>query len=114
MRVLVCGGRDYQNSLIMSRALSNVRFMRGMDVLIEGGAEGADAYCRFWATRNRVPVLTFDADWKVHGRAAGPIRNRRMLEEGKPDLVIAFPGGKGTASMVRLANGAGVEVIRVT
>ncbi|MEM9912925.1 MAG: hypothetical protein AAF922_19365 [Pseudomonadota bacterium] len=45
------------------------------------------------------------------GRAAGPIRNKEMLDEGCPDLVVAFPGGRGTANMVKQAQAAGVEVL---
>jgi hypothetical protein len=55
----------------------------------------------------------FPADWDTHGRAAGPIRNQRMLDVGKPDFVIAFPGGHGTANMVRKAKAAGVQVLEV-
>lgn len=60
-----------------------------------------------------VKHLPFEADWHTHGRAAGPIRNRRMIEEGKPDLVVAFPGGRGTANMVNQARAAGIEVREV-
>ena len=52
----------------------------------------------------------YPADWDTHGRGAGPIRNKQMLEEGKPDLVIAFPGGKGTANMIGQAKEAGIPV----
>jgi hypothetical protein len=58
----------------------------------------------------RHPVSTFFAAWHEHGRGAGPIRNRQMLEEGRPDLVVAFPGGHGTAGMIKLALKAGVPV----
>jgi hypothetical protein len=51
------------------------------------------------------------ADWKRFGRAAGPMRNERMLKEGRPDLVIAFPGRTGTAGMKALAREAGVMII---
>ena len=52
---------------------------------------------------NGVVVEEFKADWDKFGRAAGPIRNAQMLREGKPDLVVAFPGGRGTANMVAQA-----------
>ena len=55
----------------------------------------------------------FLPDWEKHGRAAGPIRNKLMLDEGRPDLVVAFPGGRGTANMVKQASAASVEVIEV-
>ena len=57
--------------------------------------------------------LAFPAEWKKHGKAAGPIRNRKMLQDGKPDLVLAFPGGRGTANMVELATDAGIRVMHV-
>ncbi len=56
----------------------------------------------------------YEADWHEHGRAAGPIRNARMIAEGRPDLVIAFPGGRGTADMVSRARKAGIEVREVS
>jgi UDP-N-acetylmuramoylalanine-D-glutamate ligase len=59
-----------------------------------------------------VPVKA-PADCETHGRSADPIRNRRTLDEGKPDLVVAFPGGRGTAHMVSQARAAGVRVIEV-
>jgi hypothetical protein len=68
----------------------------------------------WWAKGIGVPCDVYEADWISLGRKAGPIRNQRMLEEGKPDLVMAFPGGRGTADMVRRGKEAGVEVIEVT
>ncbi len=81
--------------------------------LVNGGAKGADFAGRWWAERFGMQVETYEADWDTHGRAAGPIRNQRMIDEGKPDLVLAFPGGRGTADMVRRAEKAGIEVRRV-
>jgi len=51
------------------------------------------------------------ANWAELGRKAGPIRNQQMLDEGKPNLVVAFPGGRGTADIVRRARAAGIEVV---
>jgi len=58
-------------------------------------------------------VVPYKADWHLHGKAAGPKRNQRMLDHGRPKRVIAFPGGKGTADMVDRARVAGVDVIEV-
>jgi hypothetical protein len=81
--------------------------------LIAGGARGADTLAYEWAQARGIPAVVYKADWAKLGRAAGPIRNQRMLGEGNPNLVIAFPGGRGTANMVRLAREAGVEVIEL-
>lgn len=50
------------------------------------------------------------ADWKTHGKRAGSIRNQKMIDDYHPQLVVAFPGGAGTADMVRRARAAGIEV----
>jgi hypothetical protein len=60
-----------------------------------------------------VPVSAHPADWFSHGKAAGPIRNQEMLAMEAPALVVAFPGGRGTADMVRRARKAGVDVLEV-
>lgn len=114
MRVLVCGGRDFVDKGLIHAALDQARRHLGMDCLIEGDGRGADRLAGYWARRWRIDNLKFPAEWRKHGSAAGPIRNQRMLDEGKPDLVIAFPGGRGTADMVRRAKAAGVEVREVT
>ena len=109
MRVLVCGGRNFKDEAAVFQTLDQIG---GVAHLIEGGAKGADTLARLWANRNLGPdqLTTFEAEWRVHGKAAGAIRNQRMLDEGKPDLVVAFPGGRGTADMVRRAERAGVPV----
>ncbi len=117
--VLVCGGRDYHNRVkvysVLDKLDSDPHSCIG--TIIEGGAKGADRLGRDWAEQwakeRNILVKTFVADWDTHGKAAGYIRNQQMLVEGKPDLVVAFPGGKGTANMVKLAKDAGVEVIEI-
>jgi hypothetical protein len=120
MRVLVCGGRDYGRVSDEIQAaydwLDGLRggLPEGQNIeIIHGCARGADSIAGSWASERGVPVHAFPADWNKHGRAAGPIRNRQMLVEGKPDLVVAFPGGRGTANMIAQAKAAGVEVMQV-
>lgn len=113
-RVLVCGGRDYDNEVALGIRLSHVDMKRGpISLLIHGGARGADALAGAWAAMNGIASKCYPADWAQYGRPAGPLRNQRMIDEGRPDLVVAFPGGQGTADMVRRARAAGVEVIEV-
>lgn len=107
-RVLVCGGRDYADEARVFAELNDL----DPDFLIEGGAGGADTLAWRWANCKLPPDrrLTISAEWDRYGKAAGPMRNQRMLDEGKPDLVLAFPGGKGTADMIRRAKRAGIQV----
>jgi hypothetical protein len=114
MRVLVCGGRCFGERFVERRmldmTLDELHAKNPFTVLIEGGATGADYRANRWAKAAGVPVEQFKADWGRYGKAAGPERNSRMLTEGRPDLVIAFPGGRGTADMVDRAKGAGISV----
>lgn len=112
MRVLVCGGRGYDDFATVCHTLN--RFVSQIDdieILIHGNAPGADHCAKEWADSHHIPTLAFPADWIGHGRAAGPMRNQKMIDEGKPDIIVAFPGGKGTADMTRRAQEAGLFVI---
>jgi hypothetical protein len=112
VRVLVCGGRDYRNRVFLFDTLDCLRSKTDISLLIEGGARGADRLAKEWAGFVDVPVQEFRADWNRYDKAAGHIRNKQMLDEGRPDLVIAFPGGAGTADMIRQAEERRVEVMQ--
>lgn len=84
-----------------------------ISAVIHGAATGADSLAHEWAGDRMIWRLGYPANWKKHGLSAGPRRNQWMLDNEKPDLVVAFPGGDGTADMVRRAKGAGVKVIEV-
>jgi hypothetical protein len=114
MKVLVCGGRDYSDRKRLFSYLDDFHTSRGpITLLIEGGANGADSLARAWARARKVEVRTFPANWKEYGKAAGAVRNRVMLIEGQPDIVIAFPGGKGTANMKMITLKTKVPLIEV-
>lgn len=113
MKVLVCGGRDYDDKAVVYAMLDRIHVEHPISLVIDGGANGADLLARSWGWDRDVKRRTFPAKWKEHGKAAGPIRNAQMLSEGEPDLVVAFPGGRGTANMVSLARGSGVKVIEI-
>lgn len=122
MRVLVCGGRDYGKNPdgTDNAAEQDFLFDYLMDILLEhpnmtviqGEARGADTLAKLWANFMKVPVVSFPADWKKYGNRAGPVRNLQMIEEGKPDLVVAFRGGAGTTNMIKQALFNNIEVIK--
>ncbi len=113
-RILVCGGRDYADAKRVAHILDCFHKAHPFAVVIEGGARGADNLGYTWAQLNGIPTETYEADWKAHGKKAGPLRNQRMIDEGKPDLVVAFSGGRGTADMLRRAQAAGIDWIHDT
>lgn len=112
MRVLVCGGRRFANRAFLNHILNKVHAKRPVTCLIEGGAAGADAMGRFWAHGKGIQVVTCPADWELYRGRAGLVRNHQMLREERPQLVIAFEGGTGTAHMVKIAQEAGVPVLK--
>jgi hypothetical protein len=112
--VLVCGGRDYKDYAEVSRILHDLHIERPITMLIHGAAAGADSLADIWARANNIPIKSRRANWVRDGNSAGPIRNGLMLRLDKPHLVVAFPGGKGTAHMVGIAKKAGVRVIEIS
>jgi hypothetical protein len=117
-RILVCGGRDFTDYRLLCKTLDGL-FPAPMlppndTVIIHGDAAAADRLAGQWATNKMLKVERYPADWAKHGRAAGPIRNKQMLEEDKPDLAVAFPSGRGTANMMKQAREAGVPVRVIT
>ena len=122
MNLLVCGGRDCSKADVWNwleqNAYDEISFATGcyssvtLKKLIHGGARGADEGAADWGRSEGIKVIGYPADWRKHGKSAGPIRNQRMLDEGKPDIVIAFPGGKGTIDMLRRTEAAGILVIQ--
>lgn len=114
MRVLVCGGRDFFRRAFLYKVLDRLHKKLIFDTLMEGNARGADKLAGSWARKNQISLLIYHAEWRNYGRAAGSVRNRKMLEEGKPNLVVAFPGGTGTANMVRISREAGIDIVEVS
>ena len=113
-RVLVCGDRNWKDREAIERELEILDAQEGIEVVIAGGCRGADALAVGIARELDLPVEEYPADWDTHGKAAGPIRNREMIEKGRPDLVLAFHPeikySKGTRNMVEQAKLADVPV----
>lgn len=111
-KVIVCGSRDYFDRMRVNYVLDRVMYAEGPLFIIHGGARGADQLAGEWAADRGIPCAIVPANWKTYGKGAGPIRNSWMLEL-KPDLVVAFPGGTGTANMISQAKEKGVRVMEV-
>lgn len=114
IRVAVTGGRKYDDADHVYRTLDEVHREHTISCLIEGEASGADSIAKCWAEHNLIEIDPYPANWKKLGGGidygAGPRRNRKMIDDGKPDLLVAFPGHRGTADMVRRATDAGIPV----
>lgn len=112
MRILVCGQREFNDASAVNRVLGE--YLAPDLVIIEGTCKGADTLAHDYAVRMHLANWRFPAQWRLHGKRAGFLRNQRMLDEGKPDLVIAFfndpDSSKGTKMMVEISRRAGVKV----
>lgn len=118
MRILVCGGRDFTDKGLLYRTLDRIIYDGdhtdyGLTTIISGSAKGADTLAEYFARDYYCGLETYHANWEKYGKSAGPIRNQQMIDEGEPDLVVAFPGGKGTADMVRRAKKHGIKVVKI-
>lgn len=109
MRIVVTGGRLYADA----QALFLVLDLLKPDRVAQGGAPGADSLALEWCAVRRVECISYPADWLTHGNAAGPIRNREMLTEERPDAVVAFPGNVGTRDCKQQARAMGLVVLEV-
>ena len=124
MRVVVTGGRTYAETARVFSILDAFHAVRPITVLIEGEADGLDKRAKAWARRNKVEVAAYPARWDDIDRpeavvryrrdgtpydaAAGGRRNQEMIDDGKPDHGLVFPGGTGTADMRRRLVAAGI------
>lgn len=108
MKVLVCGSRHFNDQKLLGAILDKINITE----IIEGEARGADTCARIYGEGKGIAVKAFSADWTLHGKRAGPIRNHLMLKEGKPDMVIAFlaPNSRGTKHMIEISQKAGIPV----
>jgi hypothetical protein len=112
VRVLVCGGRNYADSSFVSYVLDAVHAKKSITLIIHGCASGADTFAEKWAAQTpNCTAYGVPTDWKKHGDKAAAVRNRLMLEHGKPDLVLAFETGEGSRGLVNTASATGLKVI---
>lgn len=110
MKVIICGGRDFKDvDRFYESMLNFVKFYGPINLVISGHAQGADQLGEMWADEFGVSLSIYPADWDRYGRRAGYLRNIEMAD-CRPDFVIAFPGGKGTELMKKIARNRGIPI----
>jgi hypothetical protein len=122
IRILVTGSRDLKDKRLVETTLNSVldslilaKGSNGFDItLIHGGAKGADTLAAEWAAGLAITRERYNANWNAEGKAAGPLRNQRMVDKGA-DVCVAFlaEGSKGTADCLRRAEKAGIPTVVV-
>jgi nucleoside-diphosphate-sugar epimerase len=110
MKILVCGDRNWNNAEAMARELMYLS-TRGDITIIHGDCRGADKMAREVAAIMGFTVIAVPAEWEKYGRRAGHVRNKKMFDENRPDLVLAFHEhineSKGTKHMIEYAKKKG-------
>lgn len=114
MKVIVAGGRNFNDYALMKERLDHYFQNLNKDelVIISGKASGADSLGERYAKENGIKIEGYPANWKRYGNAAGPIRNKQMIVEGKADALVAFwdNTSRGTGGMIKLAEEHGLHV----
>ena len=112
--VLVTGGRKFTDRDFVWRRMDQAASSFPPFVVVTGACpEGVDKFAEQWAKSRQQPYIGVPAKWFVHGEAAGPLRNREMLDMWKIDAGIVFPGGSGTKHMAQLLEKAKVMTWRL-
>jgi hypothetical protein len=110
MRLLVIGGRHFDEVVLVLDVLSQLHRHYAIGALIRQATPGAESYAGYWAGLHGVHEIVFIPYLRRKGSFSDHERNTRMLTEGKPDALVAFPGGKGTADMVKKAKTYGLAI----
>lgn len=124
MRLLVTGSRHWTDRNAIDAELAFLHDEHGLECVIHGDCRrwdrdrgrhiGADHFAGEWARANGVEEIACPADWKAFGRFAGPLRNRNMIGNHRPDAVLVFhedlESSRGTKDMVNQAKRAGLPI----
>lgn len=110
MRLIIAGSRNATEADV-SAALSKCRWLGFVTAVVSGTARGADRFGESWAKHHSLEVIRFPADWKKHGRRAGPVRNKLMAENAEALVAVWDGESPGTKSMIELARRRGLRVL---
>ena len=113
MRLLICAGRHYADTLMCLRVLDAYQAINGVSVLIHGASPYLGSAGEDWAREAGVDVVRYPPNWKMFGKQAERRRNQFMLTDSRPDVVIALPGGDDTCALISRARAAGIHVVTV-
>lgn len=110
MKLIIAGSRDIKDPLaVIERAIAHFG-ITGVTTVVSGAARGIDQAGEDWARKNGLSIVLFPAQWQTHGKAAGPIRNRKMAEHATALLAIWDGSSRGTKSMIEIATELGLKV----
>jgi YspA, cpYpsA-related SLOG family len=109
MKLIIAGGRDLVASIYEIQMLLNHHKVVPTEI-VSGGANGIDSCGEVYAFSRSIPVKKFPANWKKHGKAAGPLRNTEMAKYADALLLIWDGKSRGSASMKSLMKATGKPI----
>lgn len=108
MRTIIAGSRDITDQMIVESAVVESGF--SVTSVVCGEARGVDLLGKRWANKQKIPVISFPAQWSVHGKSAGFIRNTQMAENADALIAIWDGSSRGTKMMIDIAKKKGLVV----
>jgi hypothetical protein len=114
LKLIIAGSRNFYNYILLestlAKLLSKYDDLPKQIEVVSGHALGADRLGEIWAERHAIKVTTFPANWQLHGKRAGYLRNIEMAEYA--DALVAFWDGmsKGTKHMIDIAKSKNLQV----
>jgi hypothetical protein len=113
VRIIVTGSRSHCDVQLVERELDKLHRRASINVIIHGCCGAQAGAIEHWARLNGLSVVRYSPNWERFGHRGESLRNSFMLEDSRPDLVVAFPGGHGTADLVLRARTVGIAVIEI-
>jgi len=113
MRLLICGGRHFDDTMLVESELSCFHARTPVSVLVHGGLPGLGVPAEAWARRNGVRLIRYPANFSL-GKRGDFERDDFMLEDSRPDALLAFPGGSRTARLLDRAQELCIHTMRIT
>lgn len=111
MRVLICAGRHYTDSRRCRQVLEAFQRLHPVRVVIHGGSQFLGAQIEDWAREIGADLVRYPPHWQLHGKHAERLRNRFMLADSRPDIVLALPGGDDTEELLAQARTQGIQTL---
>lgn len=101
MILLVTGSRDIIDTRFVIKCLDDIRKQHYVEKIIHGGAKGVDSSVNFYCVLNGIECEAYKPDWFKHGKSAGPIRNKEMVDKCDKGIAIWDGESKGTKNCIK-------------
>lgn len=113
MHLLIAGSRNYKDAEFIYSRIDLIRDNHYITKIIAGGATGVDQVAKEYAKEHNIPFEKYKADWDKYGKAAGPIRNKQMVDAADIILAIRYNYSPGTSNTLKLAKKAELKIYKV-